>query len=241
VADKRCANFKTCGEHEHRVKGSSKVNLEIFKNFKKGLSFFLHGECSALRETKDSIKSLMYIPLIQTTLRYAWKMNFEPPSENNEAQGIAAALAIVPAIWACDESAGDTIAQNMFTRDGRNPDFSSIKAAFEATYECLGVDGAIVGGLYDAENKTYLKEAEPYGYVEGDHSYGSLVVWLLLTILGLVSLVCTYILCKRRVGCCNRSHKKSPQDFEKENENDPNDSDTADNTSDNSSANDLQL
>merc|ERR1712176_1549557 len=121
------------------------------------------GECNSAREEKDKIEKLMLIPLIQGTLRYAYKTDNDPYSEKAEAEGVVFALGIVPAIHACDPAAASVITDNMKAGQYGTASFPAVKAAFESTYKCLGIDGAMVGGLYDAATGSYFEGAEPAG------------------------------------------------------------------------------
>jgi len=161
LADKRCGNFKTCGDLADQTSGSSNVNLEIFRNLNIGQAKLAKGECASARKEKDNIEKMMLIPLIQGTLRYGWKTDNEPYSEKAESEGTIFALAVVPAVNACDPAAAQVIASNMVAGQSGTADFAAIKAAFESTYECMGVDPAMVGGLYDAATGTYFEGAEP--------------------------------------------------------------------------------
>jgi hypothetical protein len=170
LADKRCVNFKTCGEMGDTSTGGSNVNMEIFKEFSVGLNQLLKGECTDLRSTKDAIETMMLIPLIQGTLRYAYKTEKEPYSEKAEAEGVIFAASVLPAINACDSKAAETIASNMVAGQMNTADFGAVKSAFESTYECLGIDPAAVGGLYDSATGSYMEGAEPMGMEGGSDS-----------------------------------------------------------------------
>lgn len=160
LADKRCANFKTCGELGDSTKGGSHVNIEIFKNFDIGLAKINKGECASAREQKEIIETLMLIPLIQGTLRYAWKTQYEEYSEKAEAEGVIFAASVLPAVHACDPNAAATIADNM-KLGKRGADFAAVKGAFQSTLECLGIDAKQIGGLYDVATAGYMEGAEP--------------------------------------------------------------------------------
>lgn len=69
LADKRCVNFGTLRTCHDDVGGKSKVNKEILALFKKGSGELLEKRCEDARKTKNKIDDLMYIPLIQGTLR----------------------------------------------------------------------------------------------------------------------------------------------------------------------------
>lgn len=161
LADKRCFNFKTCGDLADSTSGTSKVNIEIFKNFSIGKNKINRGQCASARAEKEAIEKLMMIPLIQGTLRYAWKTDVEAYSETAEAEGTIFALAIAPMVAACDPAAARVIEQNLFAGQRNAADFAAVKAAFENNYECMGVDGAMVGGLYDSALGTYYAGARP--------------------------------------------------------------------------------
>jgi hypothetical protein len=161
LADKRCGNFKTCGDLADSTTGGSKINMEIFRNFQIGVAKLNKGECASVRTEKENIETLMLIPLIQGTLRYAWKTDMEPYSEKAEAEGTIFALGCVPAVAKCDPAAAKIIADNLVVGQQGTCDFAAVKAAFESTYNCLGIDPAMVGGLYDAALGEYFEGAEP--------------------------------------------------------------------------------
>ena len=163
LADSRCGNYKTCGDMADSSTGTSAVNLEIFKNFGIGQAKLVNGQCASAREQKEIIEKLMLVPLIQGTLRYAYKTANEDYSEKAEAEGTIFAAAVLPAVHACDATAAKTIADNLTVGQQGTADFPAIKSAFESTYECMGVDPAMVGGLYDAATASYYLGAEPMG------------------------------------------------------------------------------
>merc|ERR1711933_635897 len=119
--------------------------------------------CASAREQSEEIQKLMLIPLIQGTLRYSYKTNFEAYSEKAEAEGVVFALSVVPVVAACDAEAAQIIASNLPAGQQGTADFAAVKKAFESTYECMGIDGAMVGGLYDAATRSYFEGAEPAG------------------------------------------------------------------------------
>ena len=70
LAEKRCANFGTCEASGARP---SKVNTELFKLFATGRDLLQQGYCSAVPPLINQIVSLMTVPLVQGSLRYAYK------------------------------------------------------------------------------------------------------------------------------------------------------------------------
>lgn len=168
LADKRCANFKTCGEKANEVVGTSYVNLEIMNNFKVGVGKLTNGECEAAVPYKEAIKELMLIPLIQGTLRYAWKTEYQAYSQKSEAEAAIFAMAVIPLVHRCDPDAAKIIETNLVVGQQRTAKFADVKKAFESTYECLGIkESWKIGGLYDASTDTYFKGADPLGSPSG--------------------------------------------------------------------------
>merc|ERR1712032_1728390 len=155
--------------------GDSHINTEIFKEFSIGQSKLVQGQCASAREQKESIEQLMLVPLIQGTLRYAWKTQAGEAtySEKAEAEGVIFAAAVLPAVHACDPDAASTIADNMVAGQSNTADFGAVKSAFESTYECMGVNPDHVGGLYDAATGQYYEGAEPMNSEGGDNSSSS--------------------------------------------------------------------
>ena len=69
----RCNNFGTCTG----TGGISQVNHELFEAgglFPQGRDLLHEGKCSEVRAVVDQIVSLMTVPLVQGTLRYAYKV-----------------------------------------------------------------------------------------------------------------------------------------------------------------------
>ena len=136
--------------------------------FPQGRDLLHEGRCSEVRAVVDQIVSLMTVPLVQGTLRYAWKtgqMNgsANKPSDQspkNSAEGATFAAAVLPLVASCDAAAAATVADNMqfglfadgTTKDpSKAPDTAAVKAAFESTYACLGITCGHVGGLLNSE------------------------------------------------------------------------------------------
>ena len=71
LAEKRCANFGTCGPSGTATSGTASVNLALFPLFAEGARLLERGECSLVRPIVDQIVSLMTVPLVQGSLRYA--------------------------------------------------------------------------------------------------------------------------------------------------------------------------
>jgi len=161
LADEMCRKFKTCGDTADSTEGTSRVNIEIFNNFNIMQAKLANGECASSRTEKETIESLILIPLIQGTLESAYTQA-TASNELSEAQGVGFSLAVVPAIYNCDQEAESIIDTNMIAgQREEDVNFASTKVAFESNYNCLGIDPAMVGGLYDSSAGAYFEGAEP--------------------------------------------------------------------------------
>ena len=102
----------------------SQVNDELFKAnglFAQGRDLLHMGSCSSVRAVVDQIVSLMTVPLVQGTLRYAWKVgqtggvdnNLADQSAKNAASGSTYAAAVLPLVHACDPAAASVVSDNL--------------------------------------------------------------------------------------------------------------------------------
>jgi hypothetical protein len=177
LADKRCKNYATCSAEG----GGSYVNAALFELFTKGKVALQQGKCSDIGPLKKMIVELMSVPLVQGSLRYAYKVAELQGGSKEFAEGAAFSAAILPRINACDASAAKVISDNMNMEiaesDRMKAGFEAVKAAFESTYECLGINCAQIGGLI-LSGTEYYPEFPPCGKVskgscynaKGDHS-----------------------------------------------------------------------
>ncbi|EOD33070.1 hypothetical protein EMIHUDRAFT_455896 [Emiliania huxleyi CCMP1516] len=149
LAEKRYANFDTC---ESGSTGLSNVNKGLLAEFIAGEAYLMDGNCSAVRPIVDTIIKQM-VPL-----RYAYKVGSDPVyddvgtgrSQKNAAEGAVFTAAVLPLVHECNVAAAKIISDEMkfgLYDQGEYPDFAAVKAAFESTYDCLGITCADVGGL----------------------------------------------------------------------------------------------
>merc|ERR1719316_1494811 len=138
LADKRCKNYGTCTA----ANGGSHVNAALFKLFDKGKIALQQGKCDEVKPLKKLIVELMSVPLVQGSLRYAYKVANLQGGSKEFAEGAAFSAAILPRIHACDASAAKVIEENMNidTASPMGAGFQTVKAAFEKTYSCLGIN-----------------------------------------------------------------------------------------------------
>jgi len=151
LADKRCGDYNTCVEDT----SNSKVNMELFQLFNVGQGQLQTGKCADARVTKDKIVDLMYIPLIQGTMRYAHKVDkLGLTGDKEKAEGAVFAAAVLPRIADANADAANTIYENMKV-GATSTDFKAVRKAFESTYGKLNIQCNDVGGLVDGAGKYY--------------------------------------------------------------------------------------
>lgn len=198
LADKRCVNFKTCGREGNTDSGPSKVNYEIFMLFdqmQEELSGTSADKCAAARITKEKIVRLMFIPLIQGTLRYAYITENQEYSEKSEAEGAAFAAAVLPMVAACNMDDADIIYSNMRVGQKNTATYAGVRAAFARQYACLGITCEDVGGLWNSANAKYEEGTEPCGGTSSSTNVGLAVG---LSFLGLAIVVLAFVFVRRR-------------------------------------------
>merc|ERR1719399_1070989 len=146
LADKRCANFGTC---TGGATGNSKVNTAIIEQFTLGKNRLLQGKCADVTPIKNRIVELMSIPLVQGSLRYAYKVGTLGEGDKARAEGAAFSAAILPRGAACNNDAAKLISDNMAidSTASMKSGFAAVKSAFESTYACMGMTCEDVGGL----------------------------------------------------------------------------------------------
>jgi len=105
--------------------------------------------------------TLMSIPLIQGTLRYAYKIDRLSGADKEKGEGAIFAAAIVPRVYDCNSADGDTIMNNMKI-GAPSTSFIAVKTAFEKNYACMKITCEEVGGLWSPQNN-YYPDAGPCG------------------------------------------------------------------------------
>ena len=161
LAEKRATNFKVAGVLGDSVSGGAQANHQLFQLFDFGKYLVLKGECSRLRPIVDEITKWMTIPLIQGTLRYAYKVGVQSQnSTKNKAEGGVFAASMLPLVYACSEADAATIYKYM--RIGATEvDQPKVKLAIERNYGCLQITCSEVGGIWDETTGSYYDGAGP--------------------------------------------------------------------------------
>lgn len=140
------------------------MNIESFRHFEDGQKNIIGKKCLALEQNKERIVSMMTIPLIQATLRYAHIISHETKFfEKHGAEGSVFALSVLPMVHHCNAADAEIIYNNMKSKDTANVDFVAVKEAFERNYECLNIKCSEVGGIWDFDKGEYKPDAYPCG------------------------------------------------------------------------------
>ena len=159
LANKRCENFRTCGVQGNALNGEAKVNIDLYDLFHEGQYELLTGDCGAVVPIKNRIVSKMTVPLIQGTIRYAWKNGVLNEGAEARAEGAIFAAGVLPQIHACDPDAAKIIYDNV-NLNTKSTNFTAVKLAFEGCYAAMNVTCEEVGGLWYDTKDTYYKEGE---------------------------------------------------------------------------------
>jgi hypothetical protein len=152
LADKRAENYDTRFSN-----GTSNVNVEIIQQFRNGKDSLASGDCAGATAAKSRIVTLMSIPLVQGSLRYAYKVGVLAGGSKERAEGDVFSAAILPRIHNCNANAAAQIVTNM-DYNAATPmvdGFASVKAAFESVYDCLGISCGEIGCLIETGNTCY--------------------------------------------------------------------------------------
>lgn len=162
LADKRCANFKTCGKKKKDLEGEAHVNKAIIDSFSLGQQYLYIGDCTTSRNIKDNIIKQMAVPMIQGTLRYAYKVGVLKGADKDKelAEGGAFSHAILPRLADVSPKDAQTVYENI-GYGAQVVDFGAVKKALEKNYKKIGIKCADVGGLWDTANNKYYAGASP--------------------------------------------------------------------------------
>jgi len=154
LADKRCQNYATCGAEGGSRTGISKHNHDLVSKFTEGQQHLLNGECDAATTTKNDIVNMMAVPLVQGTLRYAYKVDKLSGAEKEKAEGAVFAAAVLPILYDCNKDAAKVVSDNMGV-GAASTDHAAVMAAFEGQYECMKITCADIGSLMLSDSEIY--------------------------------------------------------------------------------------
>jgi len=137
LGDKRGDNFGTM------IDDVSEVNAKFIELSNRGNMELNSGDCDAAEATKNELTDVIYIPIIQGALKYAYKGD----DEKGKAEGTAFMHAVVGRVNAASPTAAATLLAEM-NAEGTF-DHAKVKDAFESVYDDLGITCEQVGELLD--------------------------------------------------------------------------------------------
>jgi len=143
LADKRGPNFGTM------VGDVSEVNTKFIECANKGNLQLQVGDCDGAAATMNEIINIMYVPLIQGSLKYAYKGE----DEKGKAEGTAFMHAVVGRVHAASPAAAGKI--HAALKATGTFDEVEVKTAFESVYDDLGITCENVGELLDDTGVAY--------------------------------------------------------------------------------------
>ena len=190
LADQRALDFRTAGPSGNHDAGTSWVNLELVKEFKRSQLAFKRRGCTALRGHKERIANLMKVPLVQSTLLYAYNREFDISTEETEAAGATFTAALLPYLHQCSPNDAQKIYENMAVGSG-TVNFGQVKRLLQKHYGCLGVTCEQVGGLWTVDG--YIPGAAPCSGKDSGGPTGPLTLLLVSASLVTVVLLSAYL------------------------------------------------
>jgi len=156
LAQKRCKNFGTCHYRQRcDYAASNSAMLKIFEEVRAGCSV------GPKREHIDEVVRLMSIPLIQGSIRYAYKLSKRVPDDTTSkdffkewGEGWAFLAAVLPQIDNCDKDAAALLRANMdaatAAADVMKDGYEKYRDALRSTFKCLGITCTDIGELDSA-------------------------------------------------------------------------------------------
>jgi len=187
LADSMCKAFRTCGKDGDRVKGTAKVNYDVYGLFNTMQANILNGKCPELRRNKDHVVGQMTVPVVQAVLRSAYHRSDSGATKADEAEGATFAAIILPKLNECNHKDARIVYENLKTGSGMTS-FVDVKHALERQYDCLGITCEDIGGYYRRSQNDYFQGAEPCTTPKSDdddldlhrHAPTGLIVFLLI-------------------------------------------------------------
>ena len=161
ISEKRGADFGTLD-----TTGPSKANVGLVADFIDGRDKIIAANCAGAEPVIDKIITKMTIPLIQGTIKYAWKADPAnagdcsadagktalTASDNcvkSWTEGWAFAAALLPQLDQCDPEVASVVRHNL-DAGATGPmqcGFATVKTAIESCYTKLGVTCADIGAF----------------------------------------------------------------------------------------------
>jgi hypothetical protein len=214
LGNKRCRNYFTCGPDGDEDIGEAKANLNLMDLFNAGQHKLLVGECADVVPIKNEIVSQMTVPLVQGTLRYAYKVAAASGGAKEKGEGAIFAAAVLPQVHACDATHAATIYDNIGNINAASFDYTAVKAAFEACYPSMGITCVDVGGLWNVGESGYYADGgfdaspcvdpvppSPPAADASGMSDTALIIIIIVAVLAVILLLCMcYLISKEKSG-----------------------------------------
>lgn len=140
LAQQRCDEFGTCDNS-----GNANINNALFTLFDAGQSELISGNCDALASAVEKIRSLIQVPLIQSTLSLSI-INAQKEFGTRDpslATGFVFANSLLPLVNEVDGGAANVIQKNMAFQSLREPVFQGASAIFAAFEDAIPKMGKI--------------------------------------------------------------------------------------------------
>jgi len=169
LADNRCAQFGTCD-----TDGKSQAGKKLTTLLYAGRAEINGKACSALSKTIEEIVPVLFVPLIQGTLRYAVELNkgtnvFGATTNGDVAEGYIYSRSILPLVEDANRESAVIIDRNFDWPDATSTirtNTDEIFDAFSKAYKGLKVDCKMVGetsGFSACEGARYSEREEGGG------------------------------------------------------------------------------
>lgn len=166
LADKRCRNFQNCGPtHDKFTKDiPSPINTQVLALWSAGSYAAYAGNYWLMYYYLRLISNISAVPLIQGTIRYAYKLSTGTDFSDKSLGELGAfAFGVLPKVWACSKKGEQKIFAQTKVGGGdaiagvTAVNFEKVKLGFECNYKCLGITCKDVGALFDDDNATEPK------------------------------------------------------------------------------------
>ena len=160
LAEKQCAQFKTCGATGDALTGGARANAEALALFETGKRHLDNARCDPMRSLVYNIIAQMNVPLVQGLLRSAYLIgSLTDVSNKQRAEGATYAAALLPQIAYCDQKnarADAPVIYEQMRLGAGQTNFATVKQALESNYQCLKISCVEVGGVWDTGANDYV-------------------------------------------------------------------------------------
>ncbi|KAL7578340.1 hypothetical protein ACA910_012746 [Epithemia clementina (nom. ined.)] len=159
LAEKMCVEFRTCGPDALKTSGESKINIDIFREFKAMQKNLDSSQCLEAKINKEVIIKKMAVPLIQATY-LAMLLDADTDTPESRAERVVFTTTVLPLMYHCDHVEMSKVVELTNPLE-KLPDygFDLARSIFISMYRCLDVTCQDVGGIWNASAGAY-KEGE---------------------------------------------------------------------------------